>query len=69
MTREDVAVAESASICAVCHRKRIRGDHNHGGDVFICAECQADAAQLIAIQDSIWGEADQAAGETRTNEQ
>jgi len=62
-------VAESASICAVCHRKRIRGDHNQGGDVFICAECQADAAQLIAIQDSIWGEADQAAGGTRTNEQ
>lgn len=68
-TREDVGVAESASICAACHRTSIRGDRNHGGDVFICAQCQADAAQLIAIQDSIWGEADQAAGRTRTNAQ
>ena len=68
-TREDVAVAESASICAVCHRTRIRGDHNHEGNVVICAECQADAAQLIAIQDNIWGKADQVAGRTRTDEQ
>lgn len=60
--REDVAVSESASICAACHRTRIRGDDNHGGDVFICAQCQADAAQLIAIEDGIWGETNQAAG-------
>ena len=25
-------------------------------DVFICAECQADAKQFLEIQDSIWAE-------------
>jgi hypothetical protein len=56
---EDVGVADSAGICAVCHRSRTRGGRNDAGDVFICAQCQADAAQLIAIQDSIIEEARQ----------
>ena len=30
------------------------GSSSAAGDVFICAECQADAKQFIEIQDSIW---------------
>lgn len=58
---EDVGVAESAAICVVCHRSRIRGDRRDAGDVLICVQCQADAAQFIAIQDDILDEARQAA--------
>ena len=58
---EDVGVVESAAICGVCHRSRTRGGRNAAGDVFICAQCQADAAQFIAIQDSIIEEARQLA--------
>ena len=43
----------SAVTCALCERLRTRGSHNHAGDIFICAECQADANQFIEIQDSI----------------
>ena len=57
--REDVGVTESAGICAVCHRSRSRGHRNAAGDVFICTQCRADAAQFIAIQDSIIEEARQ----------
>jgi hypothetical protein len=46
----------SVVVCAVCRQSRIGGDQNRAGDVFICAECQADATQFIEIQDSIWGE-------------
>ncbi len=35
---------------------RVRGSFSDAGDVFICAECQADAKQLFEIQDSIWAE-------------
>lgn len=63
---EDVGVAESDAICAVCQRSRVRGDRSDAGDVFICARCQADAAQFIAIQDSNLEEAHQAA-EVRRN--
>ena len=65
--REDAAVPRSAVTCAVCQRRRTRGSHNHEGDVFICAECQADAKQFIEIQDSIWvevGEAGESTDET-----
>lgn len=47
----------SPVICAVCQRLRVRGSFSDAGDVFICAGCQADAKQLIEIQDSIWAEA------------
>ena len=57
MGREAAAMPRSAVVCAVCRQSRIRGGHNPAGDVFICAECQADASQFIEIQDSIWGEA------------
>ena len=57
--REDVGVTVSAGICAVCQRSRTRGDRNAAGDVFICTQCQADAAQFSAIQDSIIEEARQ----------
>jgi len=63
---EDVGVAEPARICAVCHRSRIRVARTDASDVFICAQCQADAAQFIAIQDSIIDEARQFA-EARRN--
>jgi hypothetical protein len=56
---EDVGVTESVGICAVCHRSRARGHRTAAGDVFICTQCQADAAQFIAIQDSIIEEAPQ----------
>ncbi|MCP4958935.1 MAG: hypothetical protein GY925_06645 [Actinomycetia bacterium] len=46
----------SAVICAVCHRLRVHGVFSDEGDVFICTQCQADAKQFIAIQDSIWSE-------------
>lgn len=49
-------MSQSAGICGVCHRFRSRGNRNDAGDLFICAQCQADARQLIEIQDSIWGE-------------
>jgi hypothetical protein len=61
-TREDAAMSRSGVICAVCQRSRTRGDH--AGDVFICAECQDDAKQLIDIQDSIWVEANEAGDAT-----
>ncbi len=62
MTREDAVMSRSGVICAVCQRSQTRGDH--AGDVFICAECQADAKQLIDIQDSIWVEATEAGDAT-----
>lgn len=34
----------------------MHGSFNDAGDVFICAECQADAREFIEIQDSIWAE-------------
>ena len=40
------------------------GSHNHARDVFVCAECQADAKQFIAIQDSICVEAGEAGEST-----
>ncbi|MGZ0175439.1 MAG: hypothetical protein ACKVIQ_01050 [Acidimicrobiales bacterium] len=46
----------AAVTCVVCHRLRVRGSFSDAGDVFICAQCQADAKQLIDIQDSIWAE-------------
>jgi hypothetical protein len=46
--------------CADCQRSRTRGSHNHTGDIFISAECQADAHQFIEIQDSIWVQAGEA---------
>ena len=52
-------MVETGAICAVCHRWRIHGDRTDSGDVFICAGCQADARQFIAIQDATWGEAAQ----------
>jgi len=53
MRRDNAAVPRSTVTCAVCQRSRTRGSHNRAGDVFICVECQADAEQFIAIQDSI----------------
>jgi len=53
---EDVVVPQTPVTCVVCHRLRVRGSFNDAGDVFICAECQADAKQFIEIQDSIWAE-------------
>ncbi len=62
--REDAAVPPSAIICAVCQRLRIRGSHNHAGEVFICAQCQADAKQFIEIQDTLWVESREFAAST-----
>ena len=53
------------AVCAVCRYTRIRRADDHGTDVvFICAGCEADAAQLFAIQDSIYGDSDQTTGPT-----
>lgn len=54
---EDVAVLRSPVTCAVCQQLRVRGSFSDAGDVFICAGCQADAKQLIEIQDNFWAEA------------
>lgn len=62
---EDVGVSESAVICAVCHRSNLPGNHSDAGDLFICARCQADAAQFIAVQDPIV-DADQALETAKT---
>jgi hypothetical protein len=52
--REDEAVRRSATTCVVCQLS-IRDDSQHDpADVFICAQCQADAKQLFEIQDRIW---------------
>ena len=56
MRCEDVAVPRTSAICVVCRRLRGRGSFNDAGDVFICTDCQANAKQLIEIQDSIWAE-------------
>ena len=61
-------MTESVAICAVCHRSRSRGGRNAAGDVFICAQCQADAAQFIAIQDAIIEEARQIAAVSRDSD-
>jgi hypothetical protein len=50
-------VARSADICAVCQWPQTRGSHNHAGDVFICADCDAAAKQFLEIRDSMWVEA------------
>ena len=54
--REHEAVPRSHDTCAVCRRSRTRRSQSHASDVFICAQCCADAKQLIEIQESIWGE-------------
>ena len=52
--RDDGVVPPSVETCAVCHRSQTRGSRNQDGDIFICAECQADAEQFIEIQDTLW---------------
>ena len=52
--REDGAVPPSVETCVVCHRSQTRGSRDQDGDIFICAECQADAEQFIEIQDTLW---------------
>jgi hypothetical protein len=52
-------VTNSGVICVVCRVTRVPGNDDHGGEVFVCAKCQADAAELFAIQDSIWGEVEE----------
>ena len=64
MRREDAAVPRSAVTCGACQRSRTRGSYTSSGDVFICAECQADAKQLFEIQDRIWAEAGEAGEST-----
>jgi hypothetical protein len=68
MAREDAAMPRSPVVCAVCHHSRIRGDHNQSGDLFICAQCQADAKQFIEIQDSIWSEAGEVGASTNATD-
>ena len=60
--REDGVVPPAVETCVVCHRLRSSGSRNQDGDVFICAQCEADADQLFEIQDAIWPSA-VAAGE------
>lgn len=59
MRREDAPVPSSAVTCGACQRPWTRGSFNSTGDVFICAQCQADAKQLFEIQDRIWAKAGQ----------
>ena len=51
------------AVCVVCCYPRSRSADDYGTDeVFICAKCQADARQLFAIQDSIYGASDRTTG-------
>lgn len=52
--REDDAVPPSPETCVVCHRSRSSGSRNQDGDIFICAQCEADADQFFEIQKAIW---------------
>ena len=52
--REDAGVPRTPVACAVCRRVDRPGSYSQTRDVFICTSCQADAKQLIEIQDSIW---------------
>ena len=62
---DDAAVADSA-VCVVFRHKRDRDDADCAGDdVFICVQCRAEAVQLFGIQDSIYGDLDQAASSSR----
>ena len=61
--REDAAVRRFGTTCVVCRLSR-RDDTQHEGDVFICAQCQADAKQFLEIQDRIWAEAGEAGEST-----
>jgi hypothetical protein len=58
--RETVVVA-GPEICGACQQPRLSGHHDSSDKVFICSQCQADAEQLIRIQDAIWGDAHQRA--------
>ncbi len=40
--------------CSVCRRESNDGSHDVTGEVFICAACEADAKQFLAIQDAMW---------------
>lgn len=51
---ENVGMAHSAVICAVCRRSNVPGNDSHAGDVFICVRCQSDATEFIALQDPSW---------------
>jgi hypothetical protein len=64
--REDGAVPPSVETCVVCHRLRGSGSRNQDGDIFICAQCEADADQLFKIQDTIWPAAGESTGEATT---
>lgn len=41
-------------VCAVCHQVDRSGSYSQRRDIFICTSCQADAKQLMEIQDTIW---------------
>jgi hypothetical protein len=53
LEREDVAVLDATRTCSVCHRQRTRGSQDPATEIFVCAECHADAKQFIEIQDAI----------------
>ena len=55
--REDVVVPRAPVSCSVCRRHRTLGSCDESGEIFICADCQADAKQFIEIQDSLFGPA------------
>ena len=51
------------AVCVVCRSTRRGSADDYGTDeIFICAQCQADAKQLFALQDGIFGASDQTTG-------
>lgn len=54
LTREDAGVSGTPVACAVCNKSGRPGTWSPARDIFICTSCQADARQLMEIQDSIW---------------
>jgi hypothetical protein len=54
-----LVVMAGPEICGACQQPRSRAHDDRSGKVFICIQCEADAEQLIRIQDTIWAEAQQ----------
>lgn len=54
--REDLGVDDLSSECAVCHRLRSRGSYEPSLAIFICVSCEQAAAQLLEIQDGVFGD-------------
>ena len=56
---------QAGGVCSVCQRQRTRGSRDDTGEIFICVDCQADAAQFIEIEQDLWGSTNETHHEMR----